>query len=104
MAGLEKNFIPHTTIFASQVNNNFTVIDTWDVKNEDLTSQIDGINLIFTTVYPYVPGSLIVLVDGIRQRKPTHYTETGASTFTFGNGYQPVSQQDLVVDYRRADL
>lgn len=104
MSGLKKDFIPMTPILSSEVNNNFDVITNWEVKNEDLTSQIDGTQTIFTTLYPYVANSLIVIIDGIRQRKNTHYTETGSNTFTMTAGNAPQTNQDICVDYRRGDL
>ena len=104
---LKKNFIPNTKILSAEINSNFTIIEAWDVRDEIPVGAVEGLNLIYTTAYDYVPGSLIVLVDGIRQLKgvaPKHFTETGSNTFAFNAGYALQSGQDIVVDYRRNDI
>ena len=103
-------FIYKTVAQSAQVDNNFMIIQTQDIKDENLLTNgkgnlIDGSHTLFTTKYNYVPigtqNSLIVYVDGIRQRKGAglDYTETGANTFTFI--VAPVSGQDVYCDYRQ---
>jgi hypothetical protein len=104
MAGLKVNFVPLTLISSSEINNNFIVIRDWDIKNDDLSAQITGIQLLFTTTYEFYSNSLCVYLDGIRQLLGTDYTVTGNDNFTFTAGNEPLSGQDLVVDYRRSDL
>ena len=101
--GLKNNFIPGTKILSAQINHNFTIIQMWDIQDEIPAGNINGTNLIFTTVNNYVAGSLIVMVDGIRQIKgiTKHYTETGANTFAFNSGFAPQNNQDVICDYRR---
>lgn len=101
--GLKQNFIPNTKILSSEINNNFNIITNWDIKDEIPTGVINGTNLSYTTAHNYVSGSLVVLVDGIRQLKGVgkHYIETGAHTFAFNAGYALQSGQDVVVDYRQ---
>jgi hypothetical protein len=101
--GLKDNFIPNTKILSAEINNNFNIIENWDIKDEIPAGIINGTNLIYTTANNYVSGSLLVLVDGIRQLKgvTNHYIETGANSFSFNAGYAPLAGQDIVVDYRR---
>jgi hypothetical protein len=106
MPGLKNNFVALTPISSSEINNNFTVISTWDIKNDDLSAQADGANLIFTTTYTYVSGSLEVFVDGLLQRLGNTYDweESGAQTFTFTAGNAPSALQDVICHYRRSDI
>jgi len=101
--GLKKNFIPNTKILSAEINNNFDIIERWDIKDEIPTGAINGVNLIYTTANNYVSGSLVVMVDGIRQLKGVtkHYIETGANSLSFNAGYALQAGQDIVVDYRR---
>lgn len=101
--GLKFNFLPNTIILSSEINRNFEIITQWDIRDEVPVGAIDGINTTFTTANNYVTGSLIVLVDGIRQLKGSgaHYTETGANTFAFTAGNEPQVGQDVICDYRR---
>lgn len=60
-------------------------------ENEDLSSQIDGYNSVFTTSFEYKPGSLIVRVDGLtfRSGEDDDFTETGAKEFTWNDSPVP---------------
>lgn len=101
--GLKFNFVPNTVILSSEINRNFEIITDWEIKDEIPSGTIDGTNATFTTAHNYVAGSLIVLVDGIRQLKGSskHYEETGSNSFTFTAGNEPQVGQDVVCDYRR---
>jgi len=70
-----------------------------NVFNEDLTSQVDGIETEFTTVNNYQTNTLRVYLNGIRQRKGASfdYTETSSNTFEFNTA--PKSTNLLIVDY-----
>ena len=98
---LKTNFIPYQKILSAEINSNFIILNTWDIWNEDLSAQITGSNLIFTTVFPFVTGTLRVYVDGLRQRLTTNYTVSGSQIFIFAAGTAPVSGQDVIVDYRK---
>jgi hypothetical protein len=101
---LKVNFQPHTKIKSAEMNVNMIYFRDRDVIGENLTSQVTGSATVFTLAYPYIAGSVIVFVDGIRQLKTSDYTESGTLTITFLGGRQPASGQDLVVDYHRSDL
>ena len=70
-------------------------------KQEDLTSQIDGIKLLFKTSSPYVSGSLNVIYNGITYTKDNDFTETDTDEFTFVNDepFPPEIGFPLVVEY-----
>lgn len=64
------------------------------------TGAVNGVNALFTVSEAYLTTSLKVYLNGIRQTKPTDYTETSATTFTF---VTPPTTGDLVrVDYQPA--
>ena len=104
MAGLKFNFVPLTVISSSEINNNFLVLNTWEVIGEDLSSQITGANLIFNFAYPYVSGTARIYVDGIRQKLTDNYLESGVQSISFLAGQAVSAGSDIVVDYRRSDL
>tara|TARA_Y100000593_G_scaffold95131_1_gene200480 strand:- start:13542 stop:14693 length:1152 start_codon:yes stop_codon:yes gene_type:complete len=54
-------------------------------KKENLTSQINGSATVFTTSKSYVPGSLVVYWNGLRQINPTTFSETTSTTFTLSD-------------------
>jgi len=101
--GLKFNFVANTVILKDEINRNFEIITQWDIRDEIPVGLINGSNASFTTANNYVSGSLIVLVDGIRQLKGVskHYIETGANSFSFTAGNEPQTGQDVVCDYRR---
>jgi hypothetical protein len=104
MAGLKVDFTPLTQISSSAVNSNTIYFRDWQINNENLSAQITGVQLLFTTVNPFFSNSLCVYVDGIRQRPTSDYTITGINNFTFVGGSAPATGTDLYVDYRRSDL
>lgn len=54
---------------------------------EDVTSQADGYNLVFTTTFEYEPGTLIVYQAGLAMLDGylNDFTESGAKEFTWVN-------------------
>jgi hypothetical protein len=54
---------------------------------EDLSSQADGYNLVFTTTFEYEPGTLIVYQAGLAMLDgySNDFTETGPKEFTWVN-------------------
>ena len=68
---------------------------------EDITSQIDGITLVFTTSQPYRAESLTVIYDGVVYTRDNDFTETDTNEFTFVNDdpFPPEIGCPLVVEY-----
>lgn len=54
---------------------------------EDLNSQADGYNTVFTTTFEYEPGTLIVYQAGLAMLDgySNDFTETGPKEFTWVN-------------------
>ena len=50
-------------------------------RSEDLTAQVDGASLAFTTGQMFVLGSLVVVLNGQRLRPGHGYVETSFDTF-----------------------
>jgi hypothetical protein len=73
-------FSPNVLADATQVNQNFTRLDTQD-QTEDLSSQITGSTHTFTTAYNFATGSLKVYLDGLRV-KPSDITVISSNSFS----------------------
>lgn len=74
-----------------------------DERLERALGDVDGVNLEFATVWPYVPGSLNVFVGG-HMRHPDDedgWEETGASTFRMRDA--PLRPDRVVVRYVEAE-
>jgi len=71
------------------------------VYNETPTGVMNGINLIFTTVLDFLPGSSQVYLNGLRLALGAglDYTETGANQITMG--YAPSSSDVMIIDYQQ---
>lgn len=52
---------------------------------EDITTQADGYNLIFTTTYNYAPSTLKLVYNGVIYTKDNGFSETGAKEITLEN-------------------
>lgn len=69
-------------------------IMTW---GETPSGVIDGVNKNYTSAQPYSPTLLAVFLNGLRQRRPDDYAETGSQSFSFVNA--PVPGDSLSIDY-----
>jgi hypothetical protein len=71
---------------------------------EDISSQIDGVKLAFTTGQTYLPNSLTVIYNGVTYFRGNDFEETSTSSFSFFNGdaFPPEIGGSLVAVYRRA--
>ena len=68
-----------------------------DMKQADLTSQIDGSNVSFTVPEEYQAGSLRVYYNGIRQVEGETFDEYNSTTFT--TNFTPQTGDYVTVDY-----
>jgi len=94
-------------IKSAEQNTNFIVLKDWDVFNEHLSSQIDGIKDTFILNYSFVSGSTRLYIDGIRQTLDYDYKEILPNQISMAgvpNGSIPQVGQEMDVDYRRSDL
>ncbi len=51
-------------------------------RTKDLTSQVNGVVTSFSTPESYLPGTLEVYLNGVRQQRAVFFTETGGQTFS----------------------
>lgn len=70
------------------------------VFGEQLAGAINGSNATFTTEHEFVPGQLVVRVNGLAQRLVTDFQTVGSDTIVFGESPQPGDY--LAADYERA--
>jgi hypothetical protein len=67
------------------------------IYNEVPTLTADASHAVFQTANAYQPGTLMVYLNGLRQRKPADYSETTSTTFTMTTA--PLSGDVVMVDY-----
>lgn len=80
------------TINSQQINDRFVI-------NEELTG-IDGSKASFTTNYNFVPGSLTVFTNGLKQYNTKDYITTSTNTFVFY--ISPTPNDSITVNYTKA--
>ena len=68
-----------------------------DMKQADLTSQVNGSNTSFTVPEEYQAGSLRVYYNGIRQVEGATFDEYNSTTFT--TNFTPQTGDYVTVDY-----
>lgn len=51
-------------------------------RTRDLSDQVNGVASSFSTFEDYLPGTLEVELNGVRQRRGIFFSEAGAQTFT----------------------
>jgi hypothetical protein len=69
------------------------------LSDEAPTGTINGSNTNFVTVRPYVGGTLEVFVNGVKQARGTHFTETTPSTGAFAIIDAPLTGDNVIVNY-----
>ena len=72
---------------------------TQATRTQDLTAQVDGVAVQFTTPETFIAGSLVVYVDGARLR-PGQWTEDSTTQFTLTGA--PVVGEGVLVQYEIA--
>jgi hypothetical protein len=50
-------------------------------RTRDLSDQVNGVVTAFSTLEPYLPGTLEVHLNGVRQRPGIFFSETGPQSF-----------------------
>ncbi len=86
--------------------SNFLIVGRLDedgivppVANEVPSGTVNGSNTVFTLSADYIPGTLAVYLNGMRQKITDDYTETAGHTITFVGA--PLSGDKILVDYLR---
>ena len=70
---------------------------------EEAIGLINGHNTTFVSSFPFIPGTLQVLLNGLEQESPTDYVEIDNETIQFVN--PPIGGMDpdiVVLRYQRA--
>lgn len=67
--------------------------------NEAVSGTINGTNKVFTTIAPYMPGTLEVWVNGLKQIPVTHYVETTPTSGIFTFDDAPLTGDNIIVNY-----
>ena len=75
---------------------------TGEIRYEEATGVIDGVNTIFTTSVPFVPTTITLWYNGIlvRQLDDDGFNVTGLDTFTMKRA--PTVGETLHVRFREA--
>jgi len=73
------------------------------IRHEEAGGTINGINLVFTTTFNYIPTTLQVFLNGLDQFNPDDFIELSGNSFQFINpptgGIDP---DRITVSYQRA--
>lgn len=94
------NFVNGQELPAAELNVNFqSLIDDWYAE-EDLTSQVNGVAVVFTTAEQFEAGKLRVFIDGLRRRRGVDFSESGPNSFAWLLT-PPEVGQTLVVEYQK---
>ncbi len=72
-----------------------------ETRTRDLTDQVTGFRTVFSTVENYLPGTLEVHLNGVRQRRGVHFVESGAHELTMAEA--PRAGDSLAVQYEQLD-
>lgn len=68
-----------------------------DMKQADLTSQVNSNRTSFTVPEDYKAGSLRVYYNGVRQTEGNTFNEHNSTTFT--TQFTPITGDYLTIDY-----
>lgn len=71
--------------------------DNAPVYGEIPGGALNGVNTIFTTANPYVPGSTAVYLNGLREFLGEGYDEVGPNSINFTDA--PLSADRIRIDY-----
>lgn len=58
-------------------------------RTRDLTDQVNGVATSFSTLEDYLPGTLEVYLNGVRQRRGAFFVETGPRSFSTTEAPRP---------------
>lgn len=71
--------------------------DNAPIFNETPIGVKDGVNLVFEVVYPFVPGTTAVYLNGLREFPGDGYTESAPNMIVFDEA--PSALDKVTVDY-----
>lgn len=70
------------------------------ILNEIPTGVLNGMNATFTTQHDFVPGSVEVFVNGLKQKLINDFNTTGVRTILLAQS--PNSNENILVNYIKA--
>lgn len=70
------------------------------VTDQTPTGTVNGSTTVFTASQAYIPGSLQVFINGVKQKRTTHFTETSPGTGSFTMSDAPLTGDDIMVSYQ----
>lgn len=91
-----------TKLTASYILGSQTMINGSSslIQDETPTGTVNGTNTAFTTARPYIANTLEVFINGVKQKRGTHFTETTPTSGTFTMGDAPLTGDDIMVNYQ----
>lgn len=70
------------------------------VFGETPSGTVNGSNATFTTAFSFVPETVEVFVNGLKQKRVTHFNTSGSNTILFSDS--PQSGDLILVNYLRS--
>jgi len=70
------------------------------ITNETPSGSVNGTNVNFTTAKAFIGGTLEVYINGVKQQRTTHYTETTPASGTFAMSDAPLTGDVIEVRYQ----
>lgn len=91
-----------TKLTASYILGSQTMINGSSslLQDETPTGTVNGSNTAFTTARPYIANTLEVFINGVKQKRGTHFTETTPTSGMFTMGDAPLTGDDIMVNYQ----
>lgn len=90
-----------TKLTASYIIGSQTMINgsNSSILDETPAGTVNSSNTTFTTARAYIAGSLQVYINGVKQKRVTHFTETTPASGIFTMGDAPLTGDDIMVNY-----
>lgn len=97
----DRNGVPkevgNSTMINQLITNSGSVLTPEIILGEIPTGLINGSNATYTTLFDFVPSKVAVYVNGLLQKKITHYNTSGTTTILFVDS--PLTGDIIEVDY-----
>lgn len=70
------------------------------ITDEIPTGLVNSSNAAYSAARAYIAGSLEVFINGVKQARTTHFTETSPSLGTFTMGDAPTTGDNIIINYQ----
>lgn len=81
-------------------NSAFSVGTNSTISDEVPTGSVNGTNTSFTSTRAYIAGSLEVFINGVKQARGTHFTETTPASGIFTMSDAPLTGDNIIINYQ----